>query len=403
MMKQIFSKNYKLLLFGNAISDFGDILYSVAIGYWVYAKTNSTALMGIMSSISMFVQMALLPISGTVIDRIDRKKTIVITDVIRGLLMIGCGIFALNDSLSVSIVLLIALLTSFCSLFFNPAVDTVLIDLLNSDTIVKGQSIYNAVNSFIQLSSKAISGALIAILGVGWIIILNGISFLLSAFSEMFINLNKRDKQTISLSIKVIINDLKQGLKVLLSNSNLTFFMSIALVINLLGSGVQSLFMAWVLDIGFDVKVYGYISAIQTCAYMGGTLFLSTVNLTKKQTYFLFKYGFILSGISSIIMYGSTNIYIITVSSVLKSLGLVIANSIFNAKLMMIIPNDSKGSIIGLFSTCTIGASAMSSIIIGLLCDYIPIPLVFIASSAITLIPLSFMVYNSKAKDFIFN
>ena len=193
MMKQIFSKNYKLLLFGNAISDFGDILYSVAIGYWVYAKTNSTALMGIMSSISMFVQMALLPISGTVIDRIDRKKAIVITDVIRGFLMIGCGIFALNDSLSVSIVLLIALLTSFCSLFFNPAVDTVLIDLLDSDTIVKGQSIYNAVNSFIQLSSKAISGALIAILGVGWIIILNGISFLLSAFSEMFINLNKRD------------------------------------------------------------------------------------------------------------------------------------------------------------------------------------------------------------------
>ena len=152
-----------------------------------------------------------------------------------------------------------------------------------------------------------------------------------------------------------------------------------------------------------DVKVYGYISAIQTCAYMGGTLFLSTVNLTKKQTYFLFKYGFILSGISSIIMYGSTNIYIITVSSVLTSLGLVIANSIFNAKLMMIIPNDSKGSIIGMFSTCTIGASAMSSIIIGLLCDYIPISLVFIASSAITLIPLLFMVYNSKAKDFIFN
>lgn len=95
-MKQIFSKNYKLLLFGNAISDFGDILYSVAIGYLVYAKTNSTTLMGIMLSISMFVQMALLPISGTVIDRIDRKKAIVITDVIRGLLMIGCGIFALN-------------------------------------------------------------------------------------------------------------------------------------------------------------------------------------------------------------------------------------------------------------------------------------------------------------------
>ena len=66
---KLWNKNYILLLQGNAVSAIGDVLYSVAIGYWVYEKTGSSALMGIMSSISMFVTMFVAPFSGTLIRR----------------------------------------------------------------------------------------------------------------------------------------------------------------------------------------------------------------------------------------------------------------------------------------------------------------------------------------------
>lgn len=68
-MGKLWNKNYILMLQGNAVSAIGDILYSVAIGYWVYEQTNSSALMGIMSSISMFVVMVVSPFSGTIIDK----------------------------------------------------------------------------------------------------------------------------------------------------------------------------------------------------------------------------------------------------------------------------------------------------------------------------------------------
>ena len=64
MQKKLWNKDFILLLQGNAVSDLGDLLYSVAIGYWVYEKTGSSALMGIMSSISMFVTMFLSPFTG---------------------------------------------------------------------------------------------------------------------------------------------------------------------------------------------------------------------------------------------------------------------------------------------------------------------------------------------------
>ena len=66
---KLWNKNFILMLQGNAFSAIGDVLYSVAIGYWVYEKTGSSALMGIMSSISMFVTMFVAPFSRTLIRR----------------------------------------------------------------------------------------------------------------------------------------------------------------------------------------------------------------------------------------------------------------------------------------------------------------------------------------------
>ena len=62
MQKKLWNKDYILLLHGKTVSTIGDLMYSVAIGYWVYQQTGSSALMGIMSSISMFVTMFFSPI-----------------------------------------------------------------------------------------------------------------------------------------------------------------------------------------------------------------------------------------------------------------------------------------------------------------------------------------------------
>lgn len=62
MKRKLWNKDTILMLQGNAVSALGDILYSVAIGYWVYEKTGSSALMGIMSSISMFMTMLVMPL-----------------------------------------------------------------------------------------------------------------------------------------------------------------------------------------------------------------------------------------------------------------------------------------------------------------------------------------------------
>ena len=89
MKRKLWNKDTILMLQGNAVSALGDILYSVAIGYWVYEKTGSSALMGIMSSISMFMTMLVMPFSGSIIDKCSRKLIIVGMDTLRGVIMLA--------------------------------------------------------------------------------------------------------------------------------------------------------------------------------------------------------------------------------------------------------------------------------------------------------------------------
>ena len=165
MHKKLWNKDYILLLQGNAVSTIGDLMYSVAIGYWVYEKTGSSGLMGIMSSISMFVTMFLSPFCGSIVDKSNRKWVIVGIDLIQGLLMLTVGVLAYTNALSVPIVLIAALLAAFGSVFYSPAISTLMLDIIPRDDMVRGQSIHSSISSTIDLVGTAFSGAMVAFFG----------------------------------------------------------------------------------------------------------------------------------------------------------------------------------------------------------------------------------------------
>ena len=94
MRKKLWNKDFIVLLQAAAVSTIGDLMYSVAIGYWVYEQTGSSALMGIMSAISMFVTMFLSPFSGSIVDKCNRKWILVGMDIMQSAIMLTIGVLA---------------------------------------------------------------------------------------------------------------------------------------------------------------------------------------------------------------------------------------------------------------------------------------------------------------------
>ena len=139
---KLWNKDYLLLLQGMGISQFGDILYSLAISYYVYEKTGSTLLMSLITSISMITRTVLLPFSGAIVDRLNRKRIIVAMDLIRGIIMLLFAALSFHNQLSTTI-MICSFICATCNTLFSPAVNTILVDILTKETLIQGQSIYN--------------------------------------------------------------------------------------------------------------------------------------------------------------------------------------------------------------------------------------------------------------------
>lgn len=401
MSKKLFNKDFILMLQGNAISAIGDILYSVAIGYWVYEKTGSSTLMGIMSSVSMFVVMFMAPFSGTIVDKCERKSIIVGMDVLRGIIMLVIGILAYLNQLSVPIVVFAAFLASLCSAFFRPAVSTLMIDIIPHDDMVRGQSISSGVSSFVSLIDEAFSGALVALCGVPFIIILNGISYLISAVTEMFIDVPKTKGQGEKVTLIGILKDFKIGFLEIFQNRFLKLFIPVALITNLLGSGVFSLMMPFILEKGFTVDMYGYLMALQTAASLICVFLLGIIKLKPKLRYYGMCLGFVTSVIFYIGGYITNNYILMCVLMFLGSFMNVLGNSIFNASLMLALPEENRGSILGFVSSGSTGGCALSVILYGILCDIFPIYLVFIVGNILTMLPMLYLCLHRDTKEFV--
>ena len=157
-MRKLWNRDYILLLQGGAVSTVGDLMYSVAIGYWVYDQTGSNSLMGVMSAISMFVTMFLSPFTGSIVDKCNRKWVMVGMDLMQSAVMLTVGALAYLNKLNVPGVLIAAFLAAFGSVFYSPAVNTLMIDIIPHNDMVRGQSIHSGTVSMINLAGSAFCG-----------------------------------------------------------------------------------------------------------------------------------------------------------------------------------------------------------------------------------------------------
>ena len=403
MKKKLWNKDFILLLQGNTVSTIGDLMYSVAIGYWVYEQTGSSGLMGVMSAISMLVTMFLSPFSGSIVDKCNRKWVLVGTDIIQGMIMLGIGLLAYLDKLNVFGVLFAAFLAALGSTFYSPAVRTLMIDIIPHDDMTRGQSIFSGSNSLINMVGTAFSGVLVAFFGVPLIVIINGLSNLYSAVSELFIHVPKTVQQSARVSVKSILQDSKEAARMILSDKFLQLFVPCALILNLLAAGPLTLILPFCMEKGFTVDMYGYLMTVWGAGFLVCMLMLGTVKLKPRMRFWVLVVGFISSVLFFGITYISKQFLPLCIMAFLASFANCAGNTIFNASLMLALPEENRGAILGFIQSASVGGTALSAVIYGVLGDVLPLYLVFTVGNLLSLAPMLYLCFNPRTKEFVLN
>ena len=403
MKKKLWNKDFVLLLQGNAVSTIGDLMYSVAIGYWVYEQTGSSGLMGMMSAISMLVTMFLSPFSGSIVDKCNRKWVLVGTDIMQGMIMLGIGLLAYLDKLNIFGVLFAAFLAALGSVFYAPAASTLMIDIIPHDDMTRGQSIFSGSNSLINMVGTAFSGVLVAFFGVPLIVIINGLSNLYSAVSELFIHVPKTVQQGAQVSVKSLLRDSKEALRVILSDKFLRLFVPCALLLNLLAAGPLTLILPFCMEKGFTVDMYGYLMTIWAAGFLICVLVLGVVKLKPRMRFWVLAVGFISSVLFFCLAYISKQFIPLCIMAFLASFANCAGNTIFNASLMLALPEENRGAILGFIQSASVGGTALSAVIYGVLGDVLPLYLVFTVGNLLSLAPMIYLCFNPRTKAFVLN
>ena len=278
-----------------------------------------------------------------------------------------------------------------------------MIDIIPHDDMTRGQSIFSGSNALINMVGTAFSGVMVAFFGVPLIVIINGLSNLYSAVSELFIHVPRTVQQGTKVSVKSILRDSKEAVRMIFSDKCLRLFVPCALLLNLLAAGPLTLVLPFCMEKGFTVDMYGYLMAIWTAASLICVLVLGVVKLKPKARFWVLAVGFTSSVLFFGLTYISKQFIPLCVMAFLASFANCAGNTIFNASLMLALPEENRGAILGFIQSASVGGTALSAVIYGVLGDVLPLYLVFTAGNLLSLAPMLYLCFNPRTKEFVLN
>lgn len=174
---------------GLAISLVGDNLYRVGLNWTVtqdYGVLAGSVWLGLASAIPV----ALLGLlAGAVVDRVDRFRFLVLTDLVRAVVVGAIAVLFWERADALALLLVGAFALSAAGVGFTPALQAGLPDLLQSDRdrIVAFDALILTTMSVVAVGGPAVAGALLPSIGVGWMFVLDAVSFLASATAVRFV------------------------------------------------------------------------------------------------------------------------------------------------------------------------------------------------------------------------
>ena len=298
-------------------------------------------------------------------------------------------------------VLVAAFLAAFCSVFYSPAVSTLMIDIIPANDMVRGQSIHSGASSLINLVGTSFSGAMVALLGVPLIVVINGLSNLYSAATELFVSVPKTVQQGNAVTVKGVLRDSVTAAKTVLSDGCLRIFVPCALILNLLSAGPLALMLPFCEEKGFSVDRYGYLVGIYSLASLFAVMLLGILKLKPQARYWVMSLGFVLAQPCYILAYFSTEFLPMCAFAFGAGFLNCAGNMVFNASMMLALPEENRSAILGFIQSMSVGGMALSTVIYGFLGDVFPMYIVFSVGTAISLIPMLYMCFHSNTRRFV--
>ena len=190
MLRVLRQRNFSLLWFGQFISIIGDWVLFIALPFYTYSLTGSVLATGAMFIVSTLPRLLLGSVAGVFVDRWDRKRTMIVADLLRVVLVAMLVLVRSRDFLW--LIYVSSFLESVVSQFFNPAKSAIIPLLVGEKDLLAANSLNGTSDALTRLIGSALGGVMMGWLGFSSVVLLDAGSFLVSALMIALILLPAR-------------------------------------------------------------------------------------------------------------------------------------------------------------------------------------------------------------------
>ena len=398
------NSNFLLLYLGGLVSWLGNNIYYVALTWYLLDKFKSGYILGIIMMVGSIPAIICGPFSGVFVDRLDRKSIVVGMDLFRGVVMLLMTYLLYQNHLSVAVLIVGTLFMSICESFFDPAFSAIIPNIVPDRHLTKANSLIRLAGNFTGVTGLALGGILVGLWGVAGVFLFNGISFIISGISEMFIQIPRKkaaeESPDKSEEETTFFSELLAGLRFLISNKLLFSLCVTVILMNFFFIGSLGVALPYIVKEVMHIKEtgFGLMESFFPAGAIIGAIAITLLPEVKKfyrvTIISMGIHGILLLLIGAVVIPSVVNSLSISVAFLLVGILILImgfANVVINVPVstlfQRIVPDDMRGRFYAIFTTLSQGlipaAYFVSGLAIGLWPPYV---LIFIGGLAIILV-----------------
>ena len=362
-------RNFRLFFFGQSISLVGTWMQMIAMGWLVYRMTNSPFLLGIVGFASQIPMLILGPFAGVIVDRYDRHKILLITQVLSMAQALILAALTITGNVAVWHVVTLGAILGCVNALDIPARQSFIVEMVE-----RKENLANAIalNSFMfnsaRLVGPSVAGIVISFVGEGMCFLFNGLSFITVIISLLAMRLKKRPNVT---GDSEIMKKMKEGFLYSFNCVPIRLILLLLGVTSLMGMSYVVLMPVFARDV-----LHGNSSTLGFLMAAGGIgALISTIYLASRKSILglgrMIPISSAIFAMSLVVFSLSHTLWISIIILIFTGFGLMTHMAASNIIMQTIVDDDKRGRVMSLYAVAFMGTAPFGSLIAGYLASSI--------------------------------
>lgn len=370
MFRALRHRNFRRFWIGAFLSNTGTWMQAVAQGWLVLQLSNSSFWLGVDGFMATAPGLVLTLAGGVFADLMDRRKLLIYTQAVSGIVAIVLGVLVLTQVVQVWMVLSLSFVTGCCMSLAGPSYMALVFDLVGHEDLANAVALNSTQFQLARAIGPVFAGVGFQLFDLAGCFIANGISFVFVVVALMMVKIERPNARenapTRSMKQKgVFIGDLVAGFRYVAGRPRVSMLLLISAVTSLFGAPYIYMTPVFARDI-FHLGETG-LAVMMGMAGAGalfGALFLAYLGDFRRKGWFVLG-GVLAFAICLILFSLSTNLWLSLFYLFALGFGIVCSVAVSNTLLQKLVTDEMRGRVMSMFMLSFIGAMPIGNLIAG--------------------------------------